>query len=89
MIAKWIVNSAPSIDIVRCGECKHRSICCRGNIPLNDNGYCSDGERNTDSNTFNTLDALKKKKADFRQVWLDDEYNEIGRSNSEGADDEV
>ena len=23
MVAKWIVNSAPSIEIIRCGECMH------------------------------------------------------------------
>ena len=33
------------IDIVTCKECKHRSYCCRGRIPLNDDGFCSEGER--------------------------------------------
>jgi hypothetical protein len=42
------VREAPSIDIVRCKECKYRPICCRGKIPLDDNGYCSDGERSSE-----------------------------------------
>lgn len=49
MIAKMIINSAPSIDIVRCKECKHRKkngFCLEHNrYEKNDNGYCSYGER--------------------------------------------
>lgn len=31
-------------DLVRCGECKHKFYCCRGGIPTDDKGFCSDGE---------------------------------------------
>lgn len=39
------LEDAPSIDIVFCKDCKYRSYCCRGDIPVRDNGFCSDGER--------------------------------------------
>jgi hypothetical protein len=38
------LKDAPSIDIVRCGECKHRETCCRPCYKSADS-YCSDGER--------------------------------------------
>ena len=49
MIAKMIIDSAPSIDIVRCKECKRRKkngFCLEHNrYEKNDNGYCSYGVR--------------------------------------------
>lgn len=43
------IFDAPSIDIVRCNECKHRKkngFCLEHNrYEKNDNGYCSYGER--------------------------------------------
>lgn len=39
------VYNAPNIDICFCHECKHRPYCCRGSIPVNDDGFCSYGER--------------------------------------------
>ena len=43
------VDDAPSIDIVRCKECKHRKkngFCLEHNrYEKNDSGYCSYGER--------------------------------------------
>ena len=38
------IDSAPSIDIVRCGECKHREeYPCK--VYHDDDWYCADGER--------------------------------------------
>ena len=50
MIAKWIVNEAPSIDIVRCRECKYWNedfiLTCRRHISKVDaDDFCSYGER--------------------------------------------
>ena len=59
MVAKMIINSAPSIDIVRCKECKWLRYCetedldlyldcdCPdgGGIPRNEDWFCADGER--------------------------------------------
>lgn len=57
MIARWIVNSAPSIDIVRCKECKkafdaegeiicnHLSGMVGLNVVVNHDDFCSYGER--------------------------------------------
>ena len=42
-----ILDEMPSIDIVFCKDCKHRSYCCRADIPVRDNGFCSDGERSS------------------------------------------
>ena len=46
---KGFVDHAPSIDIVRCQDCKHRKkngFCLEHNrYEKNDNGYCSYGER--------------------------------------------
>ena len=44
IIAKMLINSAPSIDIVRCRECKHREeYPCK--VYHDDDWYCADGER--------------------------------------------
>ena len=48
MISKMVVANAPYIDIVRCGECKHRvsgrmGKMCYGRHP---DDFCSYGERN-------------------------------------------
>lgn len=46
-----MVKNAPTIDavpVVRCKECKHHQYCCRGSIPVDDNGFCSHGERRKD-----------------------------------------
>ena len=51
------VDALPSLDIVTCGECKHRPICCRGKIPMYDNGYCSDGERDSEKPNKFSADA--------------------------------
>ena len=44
-----MIADAPSIDIVRCKECRHRKnngFCLEHNrYEKNDNGYCSYGER--------------------------------------------
>lgn len=51
------VEDAPTIDIVRCGECKRRKkngFCLEHNrYERNDDNFCSYGERsgNNDSNT--------------------------------------
>lgn len=38
------INQAPSIDIVRCGECKHREeYPCK--VYHDDDWYCANGER--------------------------------------------
>lgn len=46
---KGYISHQPSIDLVRCGECKHRKkngFCLEHNrYEKNDNGYCSYGER--------------------------------------------
>lgn len=59
------ILDAPSIDIVRCGECKYNPkgigwVSCpmTGANTRKPDDFCSYGERNADSNTFNTLDAL-------------------------------
>ncbi len=44
-LAGKILSFLPTIDIVHCGECKHRPICYLWKNLLNDNGYCSYGER--------------------------------------------
>jgi hypothetical protein len=44
------VSQAPSIDIVRCKECKHRESCCRPCYKSADS-YCSDGEREDEPQT--------------------------------------
>ena len=36
-----ILNTAPSIDLVTCGECMYREVCSNAT----DYGYCSTGER--------------------------------------------
>ena len=36
------------VPLVRCGECKHRLYCCRGDIPMSDRGFCSYGERSSE-----------------------------------------
>lgn len=42
--AKAWLNDAPSIDIVRCRECKHREeYPCK--VYHDDDWYCADGER--------------------------------------------
>lgn len=54
------VVSVPSIDIVRCKECKYRDPedkkCDCGHdiiwqLPRNDNWFCADGERRNDADT--------------------------------------
>ena len=56
MIAKMIINSAPSIDIVRCKECRcfnhfedkehgEWNTCERHMIFMNPDDFCSYGER--------------------------------------------
>ena len=56
MIAKMIINSAPSIDIVRCSECKYRKQCHKAvefttheitsvTIAYRPIDFCSCGER--------------------------------------------
>lgn len=47
-IETYIIGIDEIIEIVTCKECKHRSYCCRGRMPLNDNGFCSEGERRTE-----------------------------------------
>ena len=46
---KAVLNDAPSIDIVRCGECRYRSeassICDKMNKVMLADDYCSYGER--------------------------------------------
>ena len=45
------VDIAPTVDavpVVRCKDCKHHQYCCRGSIPVDDNGFCSHGERKKD-----------------------------------------
>ena len=42
--------NAPSIDIVRCKECKYREACCRPCYKSADS-YCSDGEREDEPQT--------------------------------------
>lgn len=46
------VKAMPSIEIVRCKECKHRKkngFCLEHNrYEKNDNGYCSYGERESE-----------------------------------------
>lgn len=45
------VENAPTVDavpVVRCKDCKHHRYCCRGSIPMDDNGFCSAGERKED-----------------------------------------
>ena len=37
-----LLANAPSIDLVRCGECRHRHILCKGK---SDDWYCADGQR--------------------------------------------
>lgn len=48
-VSKHQIDSAPSIDIVRCKKCKHRKkngFCLEHNrYEKNDNGYCSYGKR--------------------------------------------
>lgn len=42
------IEKLPTIEIVRCMECKRRDICRTTNIwavPPNDNWFCADGER--------------------------------------------
>ena len=39
-----VIDDAPSIDIVRCKECKHRETCCRPCYKSADS-YCSDGQK--------------------------------------------
>lgn len=49
--ALTMVEYAPTIDavpVVRCKDCKHHFYCCRGSIPVDDNGFCSAGERKDD-----------------------------------------
>lgn len=42
-----ILETVPSIDIVRCGECKHREeYPCK--VYHDDDWYCADGERTCD-----------------------------------------
>lgn len=53
IIAKMIINSAPSIDIVRCKECKHSEeslvsgsvYCNEMDRAISENGFCHKGER--------------------------------------------
>ena len=55
MVARMVINSAPSIDLVRCKECrwyrvyadKHgcRERCDRTMLKVNIDGFCSYGER--------------------------------------------
>jgi hypothetical protein len=51
MIAKMIINSAPSIDIVRCKDCKYWNYemsGCKRNpsvVAWRDDDFCSYGER--------------------------------------------
>ena len=41
---EYEIEDAPSIDIVRCGECKHREeYPCK--VYHDDDWYCADGER--------------------------------------------
>jgi len=54
------VDALPSLDIVTCGECKHRPICCRGEIPMYDNGYCSDGERDSENPNNSTISKMEQ-----------------------------
>ena len=54
------LEDAPSIDICFCKDCKHRFVCCRGKIPTDDYGFCSDGERNADPNASNALEVLER-----------------------------
>lgn len=56
-VQKWVnevqIITAPSIDIVRCGECKHRGMdncpmcneCGRNAYPTSTDDFCSHGER--------------------------------------------
>ena len=56
MIAKMIVDSAPSIDIVFCKECRHwsqapkteRGWCDKCDGLLEPNFYCADGKRRSE-----------------------------------------
>ena len=47
-VTKLMID-APSIDIVRCKECKHREeYPCK--VYHDDDWYCADGEREVDNN---------------------------------------
>ena len=50
------VNSAPTIDIVRCGECKRNNYCCRYISPngRKPDDFCSYGERNSSEKQNNS-----------------------------------
>ena len=37
-----------AVPVVRCKDCKHHPYCCTGSIPMDDNGFCSRGERKND-----------------------------------------
>jgi hypothetical protein len=39
------IADLPSIDLVRCGECKRHSTCTRYRQTKNDDWFCADGER--------------------------------------------
>lgn len=42
-VVEQFIDTAPSIDIVRCKECKHiEEYMCRG---IDDDFFCADGER--------------------------------------------
>ena len=47
-ITKVYVRGEKYEKVVRCKDCKHHQYCCRGSIPVDDNGFCSNGERRDD-----------------------------------------
>lgn len=45
---KYYVDNTPTIDLVRCGECKWKDECILGSYGVSEQGFCYKGERRTD-----------------------------------------
>lgn len=45
---KYYVDNTPTIDLVRCKECKFQDECILGSYGVSEHGFCYKGERRAD-----------------------------------------
>lgn len=65
-------------NVVKCKECQYTNGIekyCSNDHWVTENSYCSDGERVE----LNKRKFLKKNNKPFRAIWVDENFNEIGR----------